>query len=244
MPVGSRDQGGPDAAAQEHQGAVGKRLAAPGQRRDDRIERRDLDRAVRRHDVVAGGAGWNRQARAHAVAQQLQPGRGQIRREPGDADVDAVDVVQGFLLGPAILRGAGHAEAEYRAEECRAAGQVADRDGGVIDAQEAARAARVPPLPWLSPRGEREQLQRVAVVIPELEREHAARALGQLYRAGPADRPEPRVRHDLLMGGRHVADDDRHVLEPEIGARAVRWVRASRRVGELQQFDLLVAQPQ
>jgi hypothetical protein len=65
--------------------------------------------------------------------QQLQAWRGQVRREPGDADVNVVDVV---LFGPAVLGLDSDAEPEYRSEEPGAAGRAADRDGGVIDAGE------------------------------------------------------------------------------------------------------------
>ena len=37
------------------------------------------------------------------VVQQFQSWRGQVRREPGDADVHVVNVVEIGLLGPAVL---------------------------------------------------------------------------------------------------------------------------------------------
>ena len=50
--------------------------------------------------AVSGGIGA---ARAHVVVQQLHPRRGQVRREPGDADVHVVDVIEIGLFGPAVL---------------------------------------------------------------------------------------------------------------------------------------------
>jgi hypothetical protein len=35
--------------------------------------------------------------------QQFKPWRGQVHREPGDADVDADAVVESGLFGPAVL---------------------------------------------------------------------------------------------------------------------------------------------
>ena len=42
----------------------------------------------------------DRPACAHVVAHQFQSRRRQIRREPGDADMDVFDVVEIGLLGP------------------------------------------------------------------------------------------------------------------------------------------------
>jgi hypothetical protein len=104
----------------------------------------------------------------------------------------------------------------------------------VIDAEKGAGAVGVAPCSGDTSLGECEQFQRMAVVITELERDHASRAVRQPHRTVAAGGPETPVRHDPLMDVRHVIHDDRHVLKPEVGARAVRWIRASRRVGELQ----------
>jgi hypothetical protein len=83
----------------------------------------------------------------------------------------------------------------------------------------------------------------VAIVITEFERSHASGAARQPYRAIAADEAEPPVRHDLLVRTPRVVYDDRHVLEPKVGARAAGRIRASCRIGELQQLDPLAAQP-
>ena len=199
MPVRSRYQGGADAAVQDHEVIAGQGRAAAGERRGGRVERGDPHRTVRGHDVVAGGVVRDRPARAHVVVQQLHPGRGQIRREPGDADVDVVDVIEFGLFGPAVLGATPGAEPEDGPEEPRAAGRVADRDGGVIDADKGAGAVGGAPLLPGRPLRECEQFQRVAVLIAELERHHAPGVIRQPYRAVAADRPEPPVRHDPLI---------------------------------------------
>ena len=176
--------------------------------------------------------------------QQLQSRGEQIRREPGDADPDSVHVVQIGLFGPAVLGAGSGAAPECRPEESRAAGRVADRDGGVIDAEKGAGAIDGAPFPRYTSLREGEQFQRVAVMITELERRHAPGAVRQPHRAVTADRPEPPVGHDQLICVPHVVHDDRHVLEPEVGARAAGRIRTSRRVHELQQLDPLAAQPQ
>jgi hypothetical protein len=96
--------------------------------------------------------------------QQLQ-----AWREPGDADVNVVDVVDVVLFGPAVLGLDSDAEPEYRSEEPGAAGQVADRDGGVIDAGERVGVS-VAPFSRGTCLGECEEFQQVAVVVTELER--------------------------------------------------------------------------
>ena len=106
MPIGAGDQGGPHASAQDHEVTAGQGRAAAGERRGGRVERRDPQHRVGGHDVVAGGVGRDRPTRAGAVAQQLKPGRGQIRRNLSDADADVFDVVESGLLGSAVL-GAG-----------------------------------------------------------------------------------------------------------------------------------------
>jgi hypothetical protein len=63
----------------------------------------------------------------------------------GHADLDVVDVVESGLLGPAVLGAISDAEPEYGPKEPRAAGRVADRDGGVIDAEKGADAVGVAP---------------------------------------------------------------------------------------------------
>lgn len=133
MPVRSRYQGGADAAVQDHEVIAGQGRAAAGERRGGRVERGDPHHTVRGHDVVAGDVVRDRPARAHMVVQQLHPGRGQVRREPGDADVHVVDVIEIGLFGPAVLCATRGAEPEDGPEEPGAAGRVADRDGGVID---------------------------------------------------------------------------------------------------------------
>src|SRR6185312_14718892 len=138
-------------------------------------------------------------------------------------------VVETGLLGPAVLGASSGAEPEYRTEECRAAGRVANRDSGVIDAEKGGGAVSVAPFSRATPLREREQFQRVTVMITELERGHASRAVRKPYRTVAADRPESPVRHDPPVRVRHVVHDDRHVLKPKVGARAVRWIRASRR---------------
>jgi hypothetical protein len=99
-------------------------------------------------------------------------------------------------------------------------------------------------VPGRPPRREGKQFQRVAVLIAELERRHAPGLTGQPYRALAADGPEPPVRHDAQIGPPHVGHDDRHVLEPEVGAGAAERVRAPRQLREFQEFDPLAAEPQ
>ena len=234
MPIGSRYQGGTHTPAQDHEVMAGQGCAAARERRGCRVERRDPHHRVCCHDVVAGCVGRNRPACAHVVVQQFESWRGQIRREPGDADLYIVDVVEIVLFGSAVLGASSGAEPEYGPEEPRAPGCVANRDSGVIHAEEGAGAVRVPPLSRDTSLREGQQFQRVAVMITELERGHASGVVRQPHRAMAADRPETPVRHDPLMRARHVVHDDRHVLEPKVGARAVGRVRASRRVGEFQ----------
>ena len=229
---------------QDHEVIAGQGRAAAGERRGGRVERGDPHHTVRGHDVVAGGVVRDRPARAHVVVQQFQSRRGQVRREPGDADVDVVDVVEIGLFGPAVLGASSGAEPEDGPEESRAAGRVADRDGGVIDAKKGAGAVDGAPLSRDVSLRECEQFQRVAVVITELERHHAPGVIRQPYRAVAADGPEAPVRHDPLICVPHVGHDDRHVLEPQVGARAAGRIRAPRRVRELQELDPLAAQPQ
>ena len=234
MPVRSRYQGGADAPVKGHKVIVGQRRAAAGERRGGGVKRGDTYRRVCRHDVVAGGVVRERPSGAYVVMQQFQSWRGQVWREPGDADVDVVDVVEIGLFGPAVLGASSGAEPEYGPEESRAAGRVADRYGGVVDAEEGAGAVDGAPLSRDMSLPECQQFQGVAVVITELERRHAPGVIRQPYGAVAADGPEARVRHDQLVCVSHVVHDDRHVLEPEVGARATGWIRASRRVGELQ----------
>jgi hypothetical protein len=52
------------------------------------------------------------------------------------------------------------------------------------------------------------------------------------------------MRHDAPVRVGHVGHDYRHVLKPDIGARAVTRIRAPHRIGELQQLDSLGAEPQ
>jgi hypothetical protein len=234
VPVGSRDQGGADAAVQDHDVIAGQGRGAAGARRGGGVERGDPHHTVCRDDVVAGGVGRDRAAGAYVVVQQFQSRRGQVRREPGDAYLDAFDVVQVVLFRSVVLGAGSGAEPEDRPEEFRAASRVAHCDGGVIDTEKGAGAISAAPCARDASFGESEQFQRVAVVIPELERGHAAGVIRQPYRAVAADGPETPVRHDPLMRPCHVIHDDRHVLEPQVGARAAGRVRASRRVGELQ----------
>jgi hypothetical protein len=234
VPVRSRDQGGADAAVQDHDVIAGQGGAAAGERRARRLERGDPHHTVCGHDVVAGGIVRNWPARAHAVVQQFQLRRRQIRREPGDADVHVVDVVEIGLLAPPVLGAGSGAEPEYRPEEPGAASPVADRDSGVIDTEKAAGAVGGAPLSWDMPLGKCQQFQRVAVVITELERCHASGVVRQPYRTAAADGPEAPVRHDSQIGLPHVVHDDRHVLEPQVGAGAAGRVRASCRVREFQ----------
>ena len=184
MPVGSRYQGGADAALQDHDVIGGQARAAAGERRACRLERGDPHHAVYGHDVIADDAGRDGPARAHAVVQQFQSRSGQVRREPGDPDVDVVDIVQIGLLGPAVLGPGSWAEPEYRPEEFRAASRVADRDSGVIDAKKGTGAIGGAPLPRDAPLRECEQFQRVAVMVTELERRHAPELSGN--RTGPS----------------------------------------------------------
>jgi len=148
------------------------------------------------------------------VVQQLHPGRGQVRREPDDADVDVVDVIEIGLFRPAVLGATCGAEPEDGPEKSRAAGRVADRDGGVINPDKG--AGTVAGAPWSRDvsRREGEQFQRVAVLIAELERHHAPGVIRQPDRTVAADGPEPPVRHDAQIGPPHVGHDDRQVLEP------------------------------
>jgi hypothetical protein len=108
------------------------------------------------------------------IAQQFQPRCGQIRRQPGDADVDVLDVVESGLFRPAVLGAGAYREPEYGAEESRAAAQVAHRDSGVVDAEERAGTVRAAPGRRDASRRECEQFQWVAVVITELERGHTS----------------------------------------------------------------------
>jgi pimeloyl-ACP methyl ester carboxylesterase len=157
VPVRSGDQGGADVAGQDHEVIVGQRRAAAGEGRGRRVERGDAHYAVRRHDVVAGGVVGDRPARAHVVVQQFHPWRGQVRPEPGDADVDVVDVVEVGLLGSAVLGASSGAEPEHGPEEPRAAGRVADRDSGVIDAEKGSGAVSPAPFSRDAPLREGEQ---------------------------------------------------------------------------------------
>jgi len=216
MPVRSGYQGSTDAPAQGHQVVVGHGRAAACERRCCRIQRRDPQRTVCREDVVAGCAGRDRPACADVVAQQFHPWCGQARPELGNADVDVFDVVEIGLLGPAVLRASSRAEPEDRPEESRADGRVADRDRGVIDAEEGASAVGVAPFCRAMSVREREQFQRVAIMITELERGHAAGAVRQPHRTGAADGPETPVRHDPLVRVRHVAHDQRQIVVPHV----------------------------
>lgn len=91
------------------------------------------------------------------------------------------DVTPTGLFGPAVLGAASGAEPEDRPEESRAAGRVADCDGGVIDTQK--RAGTVAPCSRDGSCREGKQFQRVAVLIAELERRHPPDSPGS--RTGP-----------------------------------------------------------
>ena len=73
MAVGPRYQGGVYPPVQDHEVIVGQGHAAAGERGGGCVERRDPHHAVRRHDVVAGRAGRDRQACARVVVQQFHP---------------------------------------------------------------------------------------------------------------------------------------------------------------------------
>jgi len=146
MPIGSRYQGGADAPVQDHEVIAGQGRAVAGERGGGRVERRDSHHGVCRRDVVAGGVVRDRPACTHVVMRQFHSWRRQVRPEPGDADVDVVDVVESGLSGSAVLGAGSGAEPEYGPEELRAPGGVAHRDGGVIDAEKGAGA--VSGAPW------------------------------------------------------------------------------------------------
>ena len=99
--------------AQRHEVVIGQGRAAACERRGGCVQRRDPQHTVCRHDIVAGGVGRDRQARARVVAQQFQPWRRQIRREPGDADVDVLNAIESSLFAPAVLGAGSRAEPEY-----------------------------------------------------------------------------------------------------------------------------------
>ena len=117
MAIRSWYQGGAYASLQDHQVIVGQGHAAACERGGCCVERRDPHHTVRRDDVVAGCAGRDRPACAHVVVQQFHPWRRQVRAEPGDADLDLVDVVESGLFGPAVLGASSGTEPEYRPEE-------------------------------------------------------------------------------------------------------------------------------
>jgi hypothetical protein len=97
---------------EDHDAVVGQERAVARNRRPRGVERRDLQHGVCRRDVVAGCVLRDRPTGADVVVQQFQSWCGQLRREPGDADVDVVDVVEVGLFGPAVL-GASSGAAPY-----------------------------------------------------------------------------------------------------------------------------------
>ena len=113
MPIRSRYQGGAYSPVQHHEVVAGQGRAVAGERGGGCAERRDPHHGVCRRDVVTGSVVRDRPACAHVVVQQFQSGRRQIRREPGDADVDVADVVEVVLFGSAVLGASSGAEPEY-----------------------------------------------------------------------------------------------------------------------------------
>ena len=226
VPIRSRYQGGAYALSQD-QVITGQGRAAEGRRRGCRVKRGNPHHAVCRRDVVAAGLARDRPACADVVVQQFQSWRGQVRREPGEADVDVFDVVEVGCSGPQFSVQVPVLNPNTDPKNPVFLGCVADPDGGVIDAEKGPGTVSPAPFSWEALVRKGEQFQRVAVVITELERRHASGAIRQAYRVVAADRPEAPVRHDQLMRVPHVDHDDRHVLEPEVGARAAERVRAS-----------------
>ena len=214
---------------QDHDVIGGQARAAAGERRACRVERGDPHRTVCGHDVVAGSSGRDGPAGAHVVVQQFQSRSGQIRREPGDADVDVVNVVEFGLLGLAVLGPGSCAEPEYRPEEFHAASRVADRDSGVIDAKKGTGAIGGAPLPRDAPLRECEQFQPVAVMVGGGGRQHVAghrrgHRDGCVGRARPGGADSGRV-HRAGAAQRHPAREQadpakRHRGRPQPGIRA------------------------
>ena len=113
----------------------------------------------------------------------------------------------------------------------------------MVDPEKRARRPAVLPGGATLARREPEQLQRVAIGVAELERPHRAIRRRQQFGTCLADATPTGSRGHMGIGGVHVADHDRQMLEPQIVAPAIGRIGPARRV-ELHKGDFLPAQTQ
>src|SRR5207248_1007440 len=125
-----------------HRDAAGEAQLVPGYGHRARLPEL-LERVVVRDqpglpvdEVVRTLVGRERPAVTRAQVFQELDARPRRGTQPRDAEVRAEDGAQALLLGAVVLALAGHAKAEPALVEGKARAGVADRDRGVIDAEE------------------------------------------------------------------------------------------------------------
>src|SRR5262249_3013140 len=148
-----------------------------------------------------------------------------------------------FLFDPRVVTCADNGKSEQVAVEPQTRVGIADGDGAMIYAEEQLVRGGMPlRLPFVG--REVDELQRVAVGIPEVEGfdaggidiplEKARRAGGDLLAMRI---PQPRVR------ALHVASDNGDVLKPAVIAARVGGNRAASRPWELHKVDVFTPEP-
>jgi hypothetical protein len=234
-----------------HGDAAGEAELALGDRhrvaRPDALERRVVPRdeaCAPVDEIVRALVGWKRAPGAGSeVLEELDAGP-VVGPQTRDPQVRAAHRVQPLLLRPGVLAGADDPQAESVAVEREALRRVADCDRRVIDAQEQP-IRRLLPAPIALAGREPDELERMAVGVAEVERADAAgvrvpvgEALGLRRHVGDALVTEPLVR------AVHVANDDRHVLEPAVVAARVDGRRPPPRGDVFRQLEGLAPELQ
>src|SRR5450432_1804718 len=195
--------------------------------------RRRLENDARRRDVVVGRR--RRVASDVAISQELDMRRRLARRQRRDFDDGRDQPVKPRLLGATVERTGGDGQTEFFIEGDAPRG-VGDANRRMVDAKTGLRAATSAPPRRRRARRKAQKLQRMAFRVAELESGDTAGSCGQALRAavgdlGPAgDGAEPSI------SGAHILDDNRQMLEKDVGRGGIDGIRSARR-GEFEEFD-------